>query len=115
MAIPELEAIVDGISAVPPEYVIIVSLETVASIAILAVSLALFVRRRQTSYLLVTAAFSTLVVRSVLGLLTVFGLLAIDSHHVLEHGLDVLLVGLLFLAVIVAQRSDYTSSRRTHE
>ncbi|WP_436345945.1 DUF7471 family protein [Natronorubrum sp. FCH18a] len=111
MAVPGLETILDGLSTAPPEYAAIVALETVASIAILAVSLALFARRRQTSYLFVTAAFSTLVIRSALGLLTVFGLLAIDSHHVLEHGLDVLLIGLLFLAVIVAQRSEYANPR----
>lgn len=64
--------------------------------------MALF-RRRSLSYFLVTIAIGTLLLRSFLGMVTIPGLISTHTHHVLEHILDTLVIGLLFAAVYVAR------------
>lgn len=66
---------------------------------IIAVALVALARRRTWSYLLVTLALATLLVRTLLGSLVHVGLLEPTPHHVLEHTLDVFAVLLLFGAV----------------
>lgn len=72
-------------------------------------SLALF-RRQSLSYFLVTLAIATLVVRSFLGTVMLGGLLSDYSHHLLEHVLDIVVIGLLFTAVLVTRRIDTTAA-----
>jgi len=74
-----------------------------ASGFILALALVVFARRRSWSYLLVTLALGTLLVRTGFGLLNVRGTIAPVPHHIVEHGLDVVTVALLLGAVYLAR------------
>lgn len=74
--------------------------------------LALF-RRQSLSYLLVTLAIGTLLLRSFLGTVMLGGLVSEHSHHLLEHLLDVFVIGLLFAAVFATRRIDATAPLET--
>ncbi len=67
--------------------------------------IALF-RRRSLSYFLVTMAIGTLLLRSFVGAVTIGGLIPPETHHLLEHGLDAVVIVLLFTAVYAARRID---------
>lgn len=69
------------------------------SALLVAVAGAALFRRRSLSYLLVTLAIVILALRSFLGVVTVAGHLSLHGHHVVEHALDALVIGLLFAAV----------------
>ena len=60
-------------------------------------------RRRSVSYALITMAIGALVLRSFLGAVTLAGYASIHLHHVVEHLLDALVIGLLFVAVYAAR------------
>lgn len=63
-------------------------------------------RRRTLSYLLVTGAIAGVALRAVLGAVTVGGALPVEAHHLLEHALDALVVGLLFGAIYAARTAE---------
>ena len=69
-----------------------------------AVSIAALVRRRSMPYVLVALALVTLVVRTLVGSVMLGGLMTAHVHHLVEHLLDVLVVGLLFTAVYTARQ-----------
>ncbi|MCD2202376.1 DUF7471 family protein [Halobacterium sp. KA-6] len=75
----------------------------VASALLTGAALVAFLRRRSRPYLLVALALATLLARSVVAGASVGGLLAGDVHHVLEHGLDVVMAGLVIAAVWYAR------------
>ncbi|SFC54833.1 hypothetical protein SAMN05444422_11055 [Halobiforma haloterrestris] len=56
-------------------------------------------RRRSTRYLLITVVLGLLVVRSLVGLGTVFGLVPMTIHHLVEHGFDFSIAVLVLYAV----------------
>lgn len=60
--------------------------------------IALF-QRRSLSYFLITMAIGTLALRSFLGGVMLAGYMSPHMHHVVEHLLDALVIGLLFAAV----------------
>ena len=62
-------------------------------------SLVVTYRRRSRRYLLVSATLAALLSRSLVGLLTLRGLLSPGSHHFFEHGLDAVIAVLLLAAV----------------
>ena len=62
-------------------------------------SLVVAYRRRRRRYLLVSATLAALLSRSLVGLLTLRGLLSPGSHHFFEHGLDAVIAILLLAAV----------------
>jgi hypothetical protein len=62
-----------------------------------------FVRRQSRPYLLVLGALAALLGRSAVAALTAVGALSTSEHHFLEHGLDVVLVGLVIAAVYHAR------------
>jgi membrane glycosyltransferase len=70
---------------------------------LLGLALAAYVRRGSRSYLLVVGAFVALLARSVVAGLTMTGVLPASGHHLLEHGLDVVLVALVVAAVYHAR------------
>lgn len=74
-----------------------------ASALVVVLALAAFVRRRSWSYLLITLALGTLLARTVIGVLMLQRWLSPSVHHLLEHGLDVVMVGLLIGAVWLAR------------
>ncbi|MWG35860.1 DUF7471 family protein [Halomarina oriensis] len=75
------------------------------SLLLVGLAAAAFVQRRSRSYLLVTLALATLLLRTLAGTLTMNGVLDATLHHTAEHALDVALVGFLLVAVYTA-RSD---------
>lgn len=81
----------------------VLALAGIGSGFLVAVSLGAFVRRRSWSYFLVTIAIGTLVLRTILGVVTLGELVSLEVHHLLEHVLDLLIVGLLFGAVYLAR------------
>lgn len=85
---------------------IVLLLAGIGSAALVALAGLALYRRRSHSYLLVTIALGTLLVRTFLGGVTVGGLMSMQTHHVLEHVLDALVIGLLFAAVYAARSVD---------
>ena len=71
--------------------------------AILGLALAALVRRRSWPYLLVALALGTLLVRVAAGAVYVQGTLGSDTHHLLEHGLDIVMAALVIAAVVFAR------------
>ncbi len=84
----------------------IITVATLGSSALVVVAGMAYLRRRTWSYLFITVAIGMLVVRSVVGLLSLGGPLQIGTHHVLEHLLDVVAIALLFAAIYVARTTD---------
>ncbi|MFC4438934.1 MULTISPECIES: DUF7471 family protein [Natrialbaceae] len=56
-------------------------------------------RRRSTRYLLITIVLGLLMTRSLVGLGTVFGLVPMTIHHLVEHGVDFTIAVLVLYAV----------------
>lgn len=88
------------------------------SAALVALAGAALLRRRSWPYFLVTVALGSLALRTFLGAVTIGGFVSLHAHHVLEHLLDALVVGLLFAAVYAARTvapdpplDDHESSR----
>lgn len=77
--------------------------------------LAAYARRRSRSYLLVTLALSTLVARTVVGFVAYIGLIGPDAHHLLEHGLDVLMAALVIAAVFVVRTTTHDIEANDHD
>lgn len=68
-------------------------------------------RRRSTRYLLITVVLGLLVARSVVGLGTVFGLVPMTVHHLVEHGLDFSIAVLILYAVYRSGPGTSTETR----
>lgn len=83
-----------------------VALAGLGGAVILGLALAALVRRRSWPYLLVTLALAALLARTLLGALTMWGGLGTPTHHLLEHGLDVVMAALVVAAVVVARRAQ---------
>jgi len=66
-------------------------------------ALAAFLRRRSRPYLLVALAVFALAARTAVAGLALQGSLAAGDHHLLEHGLDVVMVALVVAAVYTAR------------
>ncbi|WP_236544803.1 DUF7471 family protein [Salinirussus salinus] len=92
-----------GVASDPPWVLAVVALATVATAALLGLTFAAYVRRKSRSYLLVVAAVAALLARSVVAGVTFAGMVSPAGHHLLEHGLDVVLVGLVVGAVYYAR------------
>lgn len=82
---------------------LVVLVAALGSGLVVSIALAATARRRSLSYFLVTLALATLLSRSLLGVLFLDGVLDHPQHHLLEHGLDILGVTLLFGAVWAAR------------
>ena len=74
-----------------------------ASAVLVGLALAAFVRRRSRSYLLVTLALAAVLARTGVAAVTMAGGLSDATHHLLEHGLDVVMVALVVAAVYYAR------------
>ncbi|MFB6130214.1 MAG: hypothetical protein ABEJ28_05270 [Salinigranum sp.] len=77
----------------------VVLLAGLGSLTLLALAVAAFRRRRSRPYLLVVLALSTLLVKSLLGALTVARIVPSGVHHLTEHGLDAAMAAFLLAAV----------------
>ncbi len=58
-----------------------------------------YARRRSFRYLLITVVLGLLVARSLIGLGTVFGIVPMAIHHLVEHSLDFAIAVLILYAV----------------
>lgn len=74
--------------------------------ALAGAALAVFLRRRSRSYLLVAFAFVALLGRTAVAVASLAGMVALDYHHLLEHGLDVVMAALVVAAVYYARSVD---------
>ena len=74
-------------------------------------SLVVAYRRRSRRYFLVSATLAALLSRSIIGLLTIRGLLSPGSHHFLEHGLDAV-IAILLLAAVYDSTTPTSAERR---
>lgn len=90
----------------PAGYTVVVLCEALVSLVAVSLLGAAYVRRRSRSYLLVTLALSTLLVRSASGLLSIAGFHPVAAFETLEHGLDVVMVVLLLGAVYYARNVE---------
>jgi hypothetical protein len=83
--------------------VVAVTVAGLGAATLFGIALAAFVRRRSRPYLLLVAAFAALLARSAVAAASLSGLLSPAAHHVLEHGLDAVLVALVVAAVYYAR------------
>ena len=82
-----------------PVLVAVIVLAVVGTTVLFCCGVVAYSRRRSTRYLLITAVLGLLVVRSVVGLCTVFGLIPMSVHHLVEHGFDFAIAVLVLYAV----------------
>lgn len=66
-------------------------------------SLAVYWRRQSTPFLLVALAIGMLVVRSVVGFGTVAGVVPMNAHHIIAHGIDFLIAAFVLLAAYLSR------------
>lgn len=80
---------------------------------LLGLALAGFARRQSRSYLLIAVAVAALFARTGVAGLSMMDLLSANSHHLLEHALDVVFVALVIGAVYYARTVDRQFDRET--
>ncbi|WP_208023622.1 DUF7471 family protein [Halorussus pelagicus] len=85
-------------------FVALLALAGLGSAVLVGLALAALLRRRSRSYLLVTLALATLLARTGVAVLSLTGMVAPGSHHLLEHGLDAAMAALVVAAVYDARR-----------
>jgi len=93
------------------DFLAVLAVSAVATAALCWIGAAAYRQRRSHSYLLVALALGALLARPVVTGLTATGVLTPETHHLLEHGLDVVLVALVVAAVYYAR----TVERRVEE
>jgi hypothetical protein len=86
----------------------VLAVGAMAAAVTLGVALAALHRRPSWPYLLVALALGTLFVRFVAGVTYVQGGVSSETHHLLEHGLDVAMAALVIGAVLVARTAART-------
>ena len=89
---------------------ILVTIAAMGTALLLGVAFAALVRRQSRPYLLLVAAFTALLGRSVVAGFSMFGMLSPTTYHLFEHGMDVLLVALVVAAVYYARTVSYEGS-----
>lgn len=82
-----------------PVLLVVIVLAVAGTAILFACGLVAYSRRRSTRYLVITVVLGLLVARSIVGLGTVFGLVPMTVHHLVEHGLDFTIAVLILYAV----------------
>ncbi|WP_227262374.1 DUF7471 family protein [Salarchaeum japonicum] len=77
----------------------VITIAAAGTAVLLGLAIGAFVQRQSRPYLLVVAALAALFGRSTVAGITIVGLFSQAEHHLLEHGLDVILVALVIAAV----------------
>jgi len=83
----------------------LLSVGALGAAVVLGVALAALHRRPSWPYLFVALAVATLFVRFVAGVGYMQGTVSAETHHLLEHGLDVAMAALVIAAVVVARNA----------
>ncbi|MDY7081369.1 MAG: hypothetical protein SXQ77_02930 [Halobacteria archaeon] len=94
-------------------YLVFLLLAGIGSLVLVVISAVAFLRRRTRSYLLILLALATILARTAVAGLSLSGSLSTGVHHLLEHGLDVAMAGLVIAAVYYArsvERSKFSDS-----
>lgn len=91
--------------------ILLLALAGLGSAGVIGLALAAFVQRRSWPYLLVTLALATLLARTGVAVASMWLMLPIRTHHLLEHALDVLMAGLVIAAVVTARHARREVSR----
>jgi len=113
LAVPRLHAVPPGVTTgVLP---VVLALAGLGSSILIGLALAALVRRRSWSYLLVTLALATLLARTAVAVLTMNAVIADETHHLLEHGLDVVMAALVVAAVYTARTARGAPPEETYE
>jgi ABC-type cobalamin transport system permease subunit len=94
-----------------PALVVVIVLAAVGTAVLFLASLVAYSRRRTSRYLLIAVALGLLVGRSMVGLGTVFGLVPMTIHHLVEHGFDFLIAVVVLYAVYRSGPTDETTLR----
>jgi hypothetical protein len=81
----------------------VLALAALLAALVFGVALAAVAQRRSWSYLLIALALGTLLARTLVGVLTMEAVIDPDLHHVVEHGLDVVMAALVIAAVLLAR------------
>ncbi|ELY57888.1 DUF7471 family protein [Natronococcus jeotgali] len=93
-----------------PILLVVIVLAAIGTTVLFCCGVVAYSRRRSRRYLLITAVLGLLVIRSIVGLGTVFGLVPMTVHHLVEHGFDFSIAVLVLYAVY---RSSPGSQRRS--
>ncbi|WP_254864113.1 DUF7471 family protein [Halovivax gelatinilyticus] len=82
-----------------PLLLVVIALAAVGTTVLFLAAVVAYRRRRTARYALLSIVLGLLVTRSVVGLGTVFGVVPMTVHHLIEHGFDFLIAALLLWAV----------------
>ncbi|WP_455550785.1 DUF7471 family protein [Haloarcula laminariae] len=85
---------------------ILIALATLGTVVLFLIATAGAIRRRNTTYLLLTVAIGLLVARSFVGLGTVFGAVPMPVHHLAGHGVDLSIALLVLAAIFIVDSPD---------
>lgn len=94
-----------------PLFFTILTLATIGATVLFLLGVVAYRRRRSAPYLLITLALGALVVQAIVGLGTALGRVPMGLHHLVDHGLDVLIATLLLWAIYRSGRADRESDR----
>ena len=86
---------------------VVIVLAAFGTTVLFLISVVAYSRRRSFRYLLITVVLGLLVVRSLVGLGTVFGIVPMAIHHLVEHSLD------FAIAVLVLYMVYRSGTKRT--
>jgi len=87
---------------------VLLAVGAVGTALLLGLAIAAFLRRQSRPYLLVAMAFAALFARTLVAGAELSGRLSPQTHHTIEHGLDVVLVALVVAAVYYARTTSTT-------
>ena len=94
---------------------VVIVLAVLGTTVLFLIGVIAYSRRRSFRYLLITVVLGLLVVRSAVGLGTVFGLVPMAIHHLVEHSLDFTIAVLILYAVYRSgtRRAESTTVRES--
>jgi len=84
----------------------VITVAAAGTAVLLGLAIGAFVQRQSRPYILIVAALAALFGRSSVAGITIIGLFSHAEHHLLEHGLDVILVSLVIAAVYHSRTSS---------
>ncbi|MES3518081.1 MAG: hypothetical protein PPP58_10495 [Natronomonas sp.] len=93
-------------SEVPLVYSVVVVLEGILAVSLFALLGLAFHRQRSVPYLLLWVASSTLVIRSIVGVIPMLTVFDPMTHAIVDHGLDIVLIVVAFGAVYYARHVE---------
>ncbi|WP_435359785.1 DUF7471 family protein [Haloarchaeobius sp. DFWS5] len=90
-------------ATVDPLLLGVLAVAALGSALLLGLGLAAYLRRRSRPYMLIALALGTIAARSAVAWVTMLGAVEPTAHHLVEHGLDVVMAALVVGAVWYAR------------